>query len=130
WQIAWLEPRSTSSHCGSENALDQRLPEFPSVALEAGNEAFSSDDAVAGRFSARLVVPQLAARGKAGLASAATAAGAAMRLNDATMTGTKTVGRDIRSARTRETGLIGVLSVGEICGRTQPTPGANGSSAI
>src|SRR5215469_2020312 len=58
WQIAWLEPRSTSSHCGSENALDQRVPVFPSVALDAGNEEFSSDDAVVGWFRARLVLPQ------------------------------------------------------------------------
>ena len=58
WQIDWVEPRSTSSHCGSENALDQRVPVLPSVAFAAGNVAFSSDDAVVGRFSARFVVPQ------------------------------------------------------------------------
>src|SRR5262244_2768795 len=58
-QIDWLEPRSTSSHCGSENALDHRVPVLPSVALAAGNDAFSSDEAVVGRPSARLVVPQV-----------------------------------------------------------------------
>src|ERR1039458_5330033 len=61
WQIDWVEPRSTSSHCGSENALDQRVPRLPSTAAEAGKSAFSSDDAVAGWFSARFVVPQAAA---------------------------------------------------------------------
>src|SRR5215475_11074994 len=48
WQIDWTEPRSTSSHCGSENMLDQRVPVFPSVAFAAGNEEFSSEDAVVG----------------------------------------------------------------------------------
>jgi len=45
--MLWEEPRSTSSHCGSENALDQRVPVLPSTALEAGKLAFSVDDAVA-----------------------------------------------------------------------------------
>src|SRR5258707_5683148 len=57
-QIVWTEPRSTSSHCGSENALDQRVDRLPSVAFDAGNEEFCNDDAVVGWFSARLVVPQ------------------------------------------------------------------------
>src|ERR1035438_10507178 len=57
--MAWLEPRSTSSHCGSENALDQRVPRLPSTASAAGKPAFSVEDAVAVLFSARLVVPQL-----------------------------------------------------------------------
>src|SRR5581483_12364061 len=57
WQIDWAEPRSTSSHCGSENALDQRVPRLPSVAADAGKLAFSSDDAVAVLFSATFVVP-------------------------------------------------------------------------
>src|ERR1700676_2441966 len=61
WQIDWDEPRSTSSHCGSEKALDQRGPRLPSTAAEAGKPAFSSEEAVAVLFSARLVVPQLAA---------------------------------------------------------------------
>ncbi len=41
-------PRSTWIHCGSENALDQRVPVFPSVAFEAGNVAFSTEEAVVG----------------------------------------------------------------------------------
>src|SRR5260221_383025 len=48
WQIVWTEPRSTSSHCGSENALDQRVDRLPSVAFDAGYEALCSDDAVVG----------------------------------------------------------------------------------
>src|SRR6266851_2825942 len=48
WVIEALAPRSTCSHCGSENALDQRVFGFPSTALAAGNVAFSVDDAVAG----------------------------------------------------------------------------------
>src|SRR5438105_2068878 len=47
-QIVWLVPRSTWTHCGSENALDQRVPVLPSNALDAGKVAFSSEDAVAG----------------------------------------------------------------------------------
>ena len=35
-QICCGEPRSTSSHCGSLDALDQRLPGSPSVASGAG----------------------------------------------------------------------------------------------
>ena len=58
-QTLWLAPRSTSSHCGSENALDQRVPVLPSTAAEAGKLAFSSDDAVAGWFSAASVVLQV-----------------------------------------------------------------------
>src|SRR5260370_24189590 len=48
WVIEALDPRSTCSHCGSENALDQRVFGFPSTAFAAGNVAFSVDDAVAG----------------------------------------------------------------------------------
>src|ERR1700722_12265429 len=59
WQMAWLEPRSTSSHCGSENALDHRVPVLPSTASAAGVPAFSVEDAVAVLFSARVVVPQV-----------------------------------------------------------------------
>src|SRR5713101_8958453 len=58
WVIEALEPRSTSSHCGSENALDQRVPVLPSTAAEAGKPAFSVEEAVAVLFSAILVVPQ------------------------------------------------------------------------
>src|ERR1700736_5720113 len=43
-----VAPRSTSSHCGSEKALDQRVPVLPSVALAAGVPAFSCDEAVVG----------------------------------------------------------------------------------
>src|ERR1700722_2850398 len=53
------EPRSTSSHCGSENADDHRVPALPSVASAAGVPAFSMDEAVVGWFSAALVVPQV-----------------------------------------------------------------------
>src|SRR5215472_15731020 len=60
-QIDWLEPRSTSSHCGSENALDHRVPVLPSTALDAGKPEFSSDEAVAVLFSAAFVVPHVAA---------------------------------------------------------------------
>ena len=48
WVMEALAPRSTRSHCGSEKALDQRVPVLPSTAFEAGNVAFSVDDAVAG----------------------------------------------------------------------------------
>ena len=57
----WVRPRSTSSHCGSEKALDQRVPVLPSTALEAGKLAFSVEDAVAVLPCAMLVVPQVAA---------------------------------------------------------------------
>src|SRR5690242_19809217 len=48
WVIEALEPRSTCSHCGSENALDQRVPVFPSVAAEAGYDVLCTEDAVVG----------------------------------------------------------------------------------
>ena len=59
--MLWDEPRSTSSHCGSENADDHRVPVLPSVAAAAVKVPFSRDDAVVGWFSATLVVPQVAA---------------------------------------------------------------------
>src|SRR6266568_6988513 len=55
------EPRSTSSHCGSANALDHRVPVLPSVAADAGVPAFSVLEAVVVLFSAAFVVPQVAA---------------------------------------------------------------------
>src|ERR1700743_717949 len=59
--MLWEEPRSTSSHCGSENAEDHLVPVLPSTAADAGKVAFSVDEAVAVLFSATLVVPQVAA---------------------------------------------------------------------
>jgi hypothetical protein len=52
-------PRSTRSHCGSLNALDQRVPALPSTAALAGKVAFSTLDAAAGRPRAALAVPQV-----------------------------------------------------------------------
>src|ERR687895_2090771 len=49
WLMAAVTPRSTWSHCGSLNVLDQRVPVLPSTAADAGVPAFSTDDAVAGR---------------------------------------------------------------------------------
>jgi hypothetical protein len=60
--MACEEPRSTSSHCGSENPLDQRVPVFPSTAADAGNEAFCDEDAAAGWYRARFAGPRVAAR--------------------------------------------------------------------
>jgi hypothetical protein len=59
--MLWDEPRSTSSHCGSENAEDHLVPVLPSTAADAGKVAFSVDEAVAVLFSATFVVPQVAA---------------------------------------------------------------------
>src|SRR5918999_1224314 len=50
WQMATLPPRSTCSHCGSLNALDQRVPGLPSTAAAAGVPPCSTDEAVAGLF--------------------------------------------------------------------------------
>ena len=55
WQMDCVEPRSTWSHCGSLNWLDQRVVRLPSTAAEAGVPAFSVDEAVAVLFSARFV---------------------------------------------------------------------------
>ncbi len=46
--MAYDWPRSTWSHCGSLNALDQRVPVLPSVAFDGGYAALSVDDAVVG----------------------------------------------------------------------------------
>src|ERR1700757_1312551 len=59
--MLWDEPRSASSHCGSENADDHLVPVLPSTAADAGVPAFSVEEAVAVLFSATLVVPQVAA---------------------------------------------------------------------
>ena len=48
WLIVAVAPRSTCSHCGSLNWLDQRVPVLPSTAAAAGTPPFSVDDAVAG----------------------------------------------------------------------------------
>src|ERR1700722_3212627 len=58
-QMLCVDPRSTSSHCGSANADDQRVPAFPSTASAAGVPAFSVEDAVAVLFNATFVVPQV-----------------------------------------------------------------------
>src|SRR5579859_6227502 len=79
----WTEPRSTSSHCGSEKALDHRVPVFPSTAFDAGKLAFSSDEAVAALPCARLAVPQVAA--PAGPVVSAVTSSPAIRLSAATM---------------------------------------------
>src|SRR5688572_10294442 len=50
-----LCPRSTWIHCGSEKALAHRVVAEASTALEAGNVADSTLEAVAGLFSARLL---------------------------------------------------------------------------
>src|SRR4051794_15839300 len=42
-----VAPRSTCSHCGSLNALDQRVPVSPSTAAAADEAAFSEEEAVA-----------------------------------------------------------------------------------
>ncbi len=65
-QTVVLAPRSTCTHCGSLNALDHRVPWLPSTALPAPNEAFSVEDAVAGRPSAAFAVPQVAAPARPG----------------------------------------------------------------
>src|SRR5260370_41057723 len=57
WAIVWVAPRSTCSHCGSLNALDQRVAVLPSAALAAGFPAFSTDDAVVTLPSARFGAP-------------------------------------------------------------------------
>ena len=53
-----MAPRSTWIHCGSLNALDQRVPVLPSTAAEAGVPAFSVDEAVAALPWAAFAVPQ------------------------------------------------------------------------
>src|SRR5579859_6427962 len=53
-----VAPKSTWSHCGSVNWLDQRVPVLPSTARLAVVPPFSTEDAVAVLFSATFVVPQ------------------------------------------------------------------------
>jgi hypothetical protein len=62
-----VAPRSTCSHCGSENADDQRVPVLPSTAAEAGYAPLSTDDAMAGlpwdsSVAAALAVREVMAR--------------------------------------------------------------------
>src|SRR5882762_3013593 len=56
WVIECVAPRSTWIHCGSLDALDQRVAVLPSVAAAAVKPAWS-DDAVVGLPSARFVPP-------------------------------------------------------------------------
>src|SRR3954447_2194176 len=56
-----VAPRSTRNHCGSLNALDQRVPVLPSTAALAGKLAFSVLEAVAGRPCESRVSAALAA---------------------------------------------------------------------
>src|SRR5258706_15393510 len=58
WKRDCGEPRSTCSHCGSENALDHRVPALPSTALPGGVPAFSALEEVAFLPNATFVVPQ------------------------------------------------------------------------
>src|SRR5258708_8004424 len=81
WLIDAVPPTSTCSHCGSLNALDQRVPGLPSTALDADTDAFSADDAVAvcpcdSRAAAALAL-------RAGPRIAATSASAATRVTRA-----------------------------------------------
>src|SRR5688572_29757986 len=56
-QMFLVTPRSTWIHCGSANVEAQRVPvALPSTARFGVVPAFSLDDEVAGRLSARLVV--------------------------------------------------------------------------
>src|ERR1700752_4850420 len=77
WQTGWVEPRSTSSHWGSEKALDQRVDRLPSVALGAGQAGPWIADAVVGWCSARFVVPHEAAAAVPALSVAADRSAAA-----------------------------------------------------
>src|SRR5258707_858683 len=94
--MLWEEPRSTSSHWGSEDAEDQRVPVLPSTAAVAGVPAFSVEDAVAVLFSATLVVPQVAAAALGAVAPTA-----------ATRTDTTSAARASRlTAARREAGAV------------------------
>src|SRR5688572_19475642 len=46
--MATVAPRSIWIHCGSEKALDQRVPALPSTAFAAAVPPFSTEDAVTG----------------------------------------------------------------------------------
>ena len=110
WQIDWLLPRSTSSHCGSEKALDHRVPVLPSTAAEAGNEAFSVEDAVAVLPSATFVVPQLAAAAIDAAPGGMPTVSAAATSNPATRLSVVTIAAKTRRCDSeREVRVIAVL---------------------
>src|ERR1700722_1497785 len=108
WQMDCVEPRSTSSHWGSEKALDQRVDRLPSVALEAGQLGPCIDDAVVGWCNARFVVPHEAAAALPAPIVAADRSAAATLSVAMTMPATRQRERKRGSMRVR--GLIGVLS--------------------
>src|SRR5277367_2146229 len=101
WQIDWVEPRSTSSHWGSEKALDQRVVRLPSVALEAGQLGPCVDDAVVGWCNARFVVPHVAAAALPALSVAADRSAAATLSVAMTMPATRQRERKRGSMRVR-----------------------------
>src|SRR5262245_8971416 len=79
WLTSAVSPRSIWIHCGSLNALDQRVPLSPSTAAEAGKAAPSLDDAVVGFFRDNSVAARAGCAGTvrraASSVSAATKAG-------------------------------------------------------
>jgi hypothetical protein len=112
WQKVWLDPRSTWSHCGSEKALDQRVPVLPSTAAEAGVPAFSVDDAVAGCPAVRLVLLQLAAEASGTAAGSASPASSSNPLvSRIAASRSRCLGPDRRAAPWRLAGLRGVWSL-------------------
>src|SRR5262245_27669896 len=80
WVRVALAPRSTWSHWGSLNWLDQRVPLLPSKAADAGVPACSIDDAVAGLPCDSRVTTALAAGtpGAKGSSASTTAVATAM----------------------------------------------------
>jgi hypothetical protein len=113
WSIVAVAPRSTCSHCGSENALDHRLPALPSTARPAPVLAFSLDDAVAGRpwessAPAAAARPGVTARYATSNKSAARAASSGVRRCASDMAGLLTLpGAAGPSGLTRVVGRTG-----------------------
>src|ERR1700690_515633 len=108
WQTVWVVPRSTCSHWGSAKALDQRVVWLPSVALEAGQDAPWTEDAVVGWCNARFVVPHEAAEAVPALK--VTADGHATAMPSVAMTVPATCKRERRRQRVsvRIRGLMGM----------------------
>src|SRR5215475_3400841 len=117
WLTDALAPRSTSSHCGSLKALDQRVPVLPSTALDAGNVAFSVDDAVA-------VLPCESSAGAALAVSAVAARKVAARLMASTVAArARRRARDTKACRNRPMAVLSLQRESEgVAERSPGTP--------
>src|SRR6266511_3970040 len=118
WQMPTVLPRSTCTHCGSLNWLDQRVPVLPSTAAAAGVPAPSADDAVAGLFWDSSV-----GAARAGTVEATTAVPTTRIAATATATAARRPMRQRAASRGSARDAERSRSIGYSFGSVRPAPG-------